>query len=118
MRTVQVQVTSARKASWLRLQLSTEAEVLGAMVDGELVQDWPGQSSARGSSAKQPWAFNLYGYNASGVVLTLRVKGDACSATLTDQKYELPAMVEPRPTDRMAWYGSDYTVVTRRVTLC
>ncbi len=117
-RIVQMQLTSARRASWLHLQLPSAAEVLGATVDSEEAQGWPRQGPADRTSAKLPWALNLYGYNASGVALTLRLKGDRCSATLTDQEYGLPAMVEARPADRMPWYGSDYTVVTRRVALC
>lgn len=115
-RTVQLQVTSARKAAWLYLRLGS-AEVLGAAIDGQEVPNWP--AKAGGSApARGAWALDLFGYNATGVSVSLKLKGQACSATLMDKEYGLPGMVEPRPEDRMAWYGSDYTIVTRQVSIC
>ncbi len=61
---------------------------------------------------------DLFGYNATGVSVSLKLKGQACSAMLMDKEYGLPGMVEPRPEDRMAWYGSDYNIVTRQVSIC
>jgi hypothetical protein len=116
-RTVQLQLTSPRSAAWLHLRLGS-AEVLGATVDGQDVPNWPANPSSASASASPAWAFDLFGYNATGVSLTLKFKGQACSATLTDKQYGLPPTVEPRPANRMPWYGSDYTIVTRQVSIC
>ena len=114
---VQLQVTSVRKASWLSLRLGP-AEVLGATIDRQEVQDWPAKGANNSTSTTSSWAINLISCNATGVAVTLKLRGKACSVTLADEEYDLPGMVEPRPKDSMAWYGSDYTIVTRQVTIC
>jgi len=52
------------------------------------------------------------------VDIKVRLKGQGCKAILSDEEYGLPGFAVPRPDDRMAWYGSDYTVVSREVSIC
>jgi hypothetical protein len=108
-RTVSLKIVSGRRASWLHLRLGEETQVVGATIDGEEVPDWKPKGAV---------AINLFGYNDGGVDVKVRLKGQGCKATLTDEEYGLPGIAVPRPEDRMAWYGSDYTVVSREVSIC
>lgn len=117
--TIRLQLISSRHAPWLRLQLESNS-ILSAEVDGESVQDKSGEAGVAGQAFSQAiQTLNVYGYNNTGVTLELKLKvPSSCAATLSDGEYSLPGMVPPRPSNRMAWYRSDYTIVTRQVSIC
>jgi hypothetical protein len=97
-----------RKNEWISMSFEPKAKIMAATIDGERVEI--------GTAA--PRSIGLFGYGEQGVDLTLQVMSRGCRASFADHFMELPPGVAPRPVDRMAWYGSDYTIVDRTITFC
>jgi len=98
--------------TWTRLTFPVGTQLLSATIDGET------PASFAASSQQFPTQINLHNYGGSSIPITLKVRTSACDLTISDHLTGLPPGVSPRPDDRMAWYGSDYTLVTRQVRFC
>jgi hypothetical protein len=114
-RTLYFHVDSVRQAEWLRMSLPAQANVIAATANGETI---PIKPSGPGNLSLVPWIFDFYGYEDQGVELMLQIDSKVCSAILSDNSAGLPQFAPPRPTDRIAWDGSDRTIVSRRISFC
>jgi hypothetical protein len=97
-RTLRLRVTSPRQASTVSLQLDSDAEIRGAILNGKRVAQGDAQITAR---SKQ-WGFRYYGLPKEGIDLTLEVAGDApVKLAAVDQSLGLPDIANvsyaPRP---------------------
>jgi hypothetical protein len=98
-RTLHMRVTSPRQASVVSLQLDSEAEIRGVIINGKRVAQ--GDQAQTAPRSKQ-WGLRYYGFPKEGIDLTLEVAGDLpVKLIAVDQSYGLPeipgAPYSPRP---------------------
>ena len=98
---------------WTRLIFARGSQILSATIDGEAAG--PLDGAGHGTQGRM---INLLNYAGGNVLLTLRVRTASCEVSLSDHLPGLPDGLSARPEDRMAWYGSDYTLVTRQLRFC
>ena len=112
-RALKLHITSPRNAEVLVMRISAEVKIVGVEINGR-EQAIPHDPAASGA-----WFLRYSAPPPEGVELELRIESPgAVDCWLADRSLGLPqslaATYRPRPTDMMAKYGSDVTLVTRR----
>jgi hypothetical protein len=117
LRKLRLHVTSLRQAPFINLQLNSNAELRGVVINGKRLEY--AQSPLRVSDEKR-WGLRYYALPPEGMDLSLEVKSsEPLKFSVLDQSYGLPqipgAPLQPRPDDTMpasAAY-SDATLVSK-----
>lgn len=103
---------SQRDAGVMHAALGPDITVASAKIAGK---DVPLKSQAQ--HASENWTMALYGWGRHEINLDLEIKGNANPTLwLADESQGFPLSVPPRPSDLIAWYGSDITLVNTRLT--
>lgn len=110
---LQIAVGSPANVPWLRLTFAPDAQILTATINGE---NAPMPLPPRNRSRRR--MIDLRNFGAQHVDLALRVRSQGCDLLQSERFMGLPAGVPNRPRDHMAWYGSDYTIVSRQIRFC
>jgi len=104
---------SQRDARVMHVNLGPDITVVSARIAGRDVPFW--------SKPQQPsrmWSMTLYGWGQRDIRVEMKLKSST-NPTLwvADESAGLPLSPAPRPSDLIAWYGSDVTLVNRKLTL-
>lgn len=98
-RTLRMMVVSRRQAPFLRMQIESQAKILGATLGGKPLAVLETNSD---SGPQTPWGFFYYAPPVEGVELTINLKAsEPLKIRVEDQSFELPephrANYKPRP---------------------
>jgi hypothetical protein len=120
LRTLQLHVTSPRKAPVVSLYMDANSEVVSSSINGKAIG---GTEGAPRSAEPRPWALEYYGLPEAGADLTLVIRSSQpVKLLIDDRSYQLPAAsgitIKARPENLMPMPSqySDATLVSKSYT--
>ncbi|HEX8709305.1 MAG TPA: M28 family metallopeptidase [Pyrinomonadaceae bacterium] len=92
-RSLRFRITSPRQAPVVSIQMDSETEVLGSVVNGKRIDPRGGQrQQAAAAGGRNPWGLRYYGLPAEGIEVALDVRASQpVRLKVVDQTYGLPA---------------------------
>jgi anti-sigma factor RsiW len=104
---------SQRDARVMHATLGPDVTVLSARIAG---RDVPLRADSQ--QASHMWSMTLYGWGQQAIKIEMKIKSSSNPTLwIADESAGLPLSSAPRPADLIAWYGSDVTLVNRKLTL-